>query len=84
MFDPVVAHQGALRTRTRVQTQVLVVVAVAVLHDDIVGDLPTDAVPVVVARFHAADGNVATVLQKNAAGVVAVEVAGILPVAIQD
>src|SRR5205814_2498181 len=45
----------------------------AILDQHVVADLPTDAVAVVVFRVNAADNNAAAILEKNAAGVVAVE-----------
>src|SRR5262249_24876695 len=49
----------------------------------VVADLPTDAVAVVVARDYAADRKALTVLEEKAAGIVAVEIAVVLAIAIQ-
>ena len=59
-----------------------VVVALAVLDEDVVADLPADAVAVVVAGDHPAEGQPAAILEEDAAGVVAVEVVVVGPVAV--
>ncbi len=59
------------------------IVAVTVFHCDVVTDLPADAVAVVVEGGHPADRDVAAVLQEDAAGVVAVQVLVVGPVAVE-
>ncbi len=49
------------------------VVAVAILDADVVTDLPTDAVAMVVPRDDLADRHVRTILEPDASGIVAVE-----------
>lgn len=65
------------------QAQVGVVVAVAILHDDVVTDLPTDTVAIVVASLDAPHRHPITVLQKDAAGIIAVEVIVLFAVTVQ-
>jgi len=50
-----------------------VVVAVTVLDDDVVANLPTDSVAVVVPGFDIADRVAIAVLEEDAAGIIAVE-----------
>ena len=73
-FDLITADYRPLRPGTGVQTEAGVIVAVAILDQDIVADLPTDAVAVVIAGRDAANGETITVLEEDAAGVVAVQV----------
>src|SRR6185369_15434204 len=73
-LDAAVANNRPLRTGTRMQAQTGMVFRNAVLDEHIMANLPTDAVAVVVARLHTADGDTTAILEKNAAGVVAVEV----------
>ncbi len=65
------------------QAEVGVVVAVAVLDDDVVANLPTDAVAVVVASLDAAYRHAVAILQEDAAGVIAIEVIVFLAVAVE-
>ena len=55
-------------------TKICVVVAVAVFNHDIMTDLETDAVTVVIACFYVAENVPIAILQKDAATVVAVKV----------
>ena len=82
-LEPVAAHDRPLRAGTGMQAEVRVVVAVAVLDDDVVADLPTDAVAVVVARGDAADGVCGCSPGRKAAGVVAVQIVVVLFVAVE-
>jgi hypothetical protein len=59
-------------------------VAAAPFHGDVVGNLPTDAVAVVVSRRHVANRDATAVLQEDAARVVAVEVFVVRPIAVQS
>ena len=52
-LDAILADDRPLRARAGVQPQTCMVVAVAILDLDVVADLPTDAVAVVVPRDHA-------------------------------
>src|SRR5262249_49082838 len=81
--QPVAPDDRPLRAGPRVQAQAGVVVAVAALHDDVVADLPADAVAVVLAGRDLPQGHAVAVLQEDAAGVVAVEVLVVLPVAVE-
>ena len=65
------------------QAQAGVVVALAVLDEHVVADLPGDAVAVVVAGDHAAEGQPAAILGEDAARVVAVEVVVVGAVAVE-
>lgn len=65
------------------QAEVLVVFADAVFDDDVVADLPGDAVTVVVAGGDAADVDAVTVLDEDATGVVAIEFGVVRAVAIE-
>ncbi len=82
-LQPVGPDDRPLRPGAGVQAEPGVVVAVAVLDPHVVADLPADAVAVVVAGRHAAQGDPPAVLQEHAAGVVAVEVGVVLLVAVQ-
>ena len=81
--QPIAADDRPLRAGAGMQTQPGVVVAVAVFHHDVVADLPTDAVAVVVAGRHLAHGDAIAILQEDAAGVVAVEVVVVIAIAVQ-
>ena len=56
------------------QAKVCMVEAAAVLDDDIVADLPTEAVAVVIARGDLPDADVVAILQEDAAAIIAVQV----------
>src|SRR5262249_48831731 len=71
--DGVVADDRPLRPGPGVQPQPGVVAALAVLDRDVVTDLPTDPVPAVAPGDHPADGDVGTVLQEDAPGMVPVQ-----------
>ena len=60
-----------------------VVVAVAVLDDDVVANLPTDSVAVVIPGLDIANRVTITVLQKDTAGVISVEQGVVLRVAVE-
>src|SRR5262245_44198141 len=79
----VVAHDGALRARAGVQAELGVVLGGAALGEDVVANLPADAVAVVVARDDAAENEAVAVLEEEAAAVVAVEVLVLLAVAVE-
>src|SRR5262249_55429005 len=77
----VAANDRPLRTRSGMQAETGVVVTVALLDDDIVTDLPADAVAVVLAGGQPVHADAVAVLQEDAAGVIAVEVVIVLAVA---
>ena len=64
-------------------SEIRVVVAVTVLDDDIVTDLETDTVAVVVTCFDIAEDVPITILQKDAASVVAIEVFAIRTIPVE-
>src|SRR5262249_53182868 len=75
------ADDGALRAGAGVQAELGVVLGGAALDEDVVTDLPADAVAVVVGCDDAAEDEPVTVLEEAAAAVVAVEVLVLLTVA---
>ena len=66
------------------QTQIGVVVAVAVLNDDIMTNLPTDPVTVVIARRHVATCDAIAVLHEDTTGVVPIQILVLLAIAIES
>ena len=77
-------YQRALRSGPGMNAQIRVVMAVAVLHHNVVTDLKTDAVTVVIPSRHAVHGVSIAVLQEDTATVVAIEICAIGLVAVQD
>lgn len=65
------------------QAEALVVLADAVLDDHVVADLPTDPIPVVVARGDALDVKAIAVLEENAARIIAIELGVVFAIAIE-
>ena len=55
----------------------------AVLDSHVVANLPTDAVAVVVFRVDPANRDAAAILEKNAAGVIAIQRVVVRPVAVE-
>src|SRR5262249_9773278 len=77
------ADDRPLRARAGVESEPLVVVTVAVLDQDVVADLPTDPIAVVIPRDDFADLHIIAILEPDAAGVVAVEEVVVGPVAVE-
>ena len=64
-------------------SEIRVVMAVTVLDDDIVTDLETDTIAVVITCFDIAEDVAITILQKNATSVVAIEVFAIRTISVE-
>src|SRR5262249_39420396 len=79
----VVANDGTLRTRAGMQAQTGVVVRMAIFDRRVMADLPTDAVAVVIAGGHTSHVNAIAILEKNTAGIVAIEIRVLLFVAVE-
>ena len=77
--EPIVADDRPLRARAGMQAELGIVGAEAVFDDDVMADLPADAVAVVVVGLDLANGHPAAILQEDAAAVVAVEVGVVAP-----
>ena len=73
-FKLVTAHDGSLGTRSRMQAETRVIMAVAVLNRDIVTNLPTDAIAIVMPGRHVADQDLIDILKEDAAPIVAIQV----------
>ena len=82
-FQLIAANNRSLRTRAWVNSEIRVVVAVAIFHDDIVADLETDPVAVVITSSHSAERVTIAILQKDTAAIVAVKVFTVLAIAIE-
>ena len=65
------------------QAQIGVVVTVTVFHNDIVADLPADAVTIVVVCGQATHLNTVAVLQPDTASVIVVDVCMVLSIAVE-
>ena len=74
LLNLIVANERALGTAAGVQSQIGIIDAMATLDHDIVANLPTNAIAVVVAYGKVAHRDAAAILQPDAAAVVAVEI----------
>ena len=79
----ILPHDRTLGTGSRMQTQAVMPFAYTALNHHIVANLPTNAIAMVVAGLDSADGDTPAVLQKNAAGVVTVQLGVVGPVAVE-
>ena len=82
-FQQIVLDEWALRSATRMQAQVCVVVTVTVLHNNVVADLPADAVTIIVVCSQATHLNTVTVLHPDTAAVITVKVCVVLAIAVE-